>query len=66
MLSEIDATLVHVIVLMNTALLVYICFRPSDALPYGMGKWHNSDYVPTSKPALQPSPSSSTSYSYAL
>ena len=42
-LQFIDAACVDAIVLMNTLILLYICFRPSEALPYGTGKWRKSD-----------------------
>ena len=43
-LRVIDATCVWAILVMNSCLLIYICFRPSEALPFGMGKWRKADY----------------------
>ena len=38
-----DNLCVQVMLGFNTLLLLYICFRPSDVLDYGLGKWRASD-----------------------
>jgi len=41
--EKVDSLVVIFITTMNTLVVVYILFRPSEALPYGTGKWRKSD-----------------------
>ena len=41
--SRMDDRLVKLLVLINVMMLAYICFRPSEKLDYGLGKWRESD-----------------------
>lgn len=41
--ENLDSIVVIFITAMNTLVVVYILFRPSEALPYGTGKWRKSD-----------------------